>query len=164
MYCNDEKQKTGIFHHFTVVRFGRIMALKAKQDVFPGDEITVNYGYKVKSSSRDSTKKSTRSSPQLPFAPPWFQDQWFHHVREVEEWNEAKIKIYCSNVSRRWGHLSFYICGRINQVHVQAGKRFPLSRATSECSGGKGGRKFMMRRNCILSKMEKSNGGWPGDH
>ena len=63
MYCNDEKEeKNGIFHHFAVVRFGRIMALKAKQDVFPGDEITVNYGYKVKSSSRDSTKKSTRSS------------------------------------------------------------------------------------------------------
>ena len=108
MYCNDEKEeKTGIFHHFAVVRFGRIMALKAKQDVFPGDEITVNYGYKVKSSSRDSTKKSTQSSPQLPFAPPWFQDQWFHHVREVEEWNEAKIKIYCSNVSRRWGIFLF---------------------------------------------------------
>ena len=56
------RHKTGIFHHIAVVRFGRIMALKAKQDVFPGDEITVNYGYKVKSSSRDSTKKSTRSS------------------------------------------------------------------------------------------------------
>ena len=30
-------------------RFGRIMALKAKQEVLPGEEITVNYGYKVDS-------------------------------------------------------------------------------------------------------------------
>ena len=32
------------------VRFARIMALEAKQEIFPGEEITVNYGYKVTSS------------------------------------------------------------------------------------------------------------------
>ena len=30
-------------------RFGRIMALQSKQELFPGEEITVNYGYKVDS-------------------------------------------------------------------------------------------------------------------
>ena len=39
---------------------------------------------------------------QLPFAPPWFQEQWFEHVRNEEQWDENKIMAYCSNVSRRW--------------------------------------------------------------
>ena len=30
-------------------RFGRIMALQSKQELFAGEEITVNYGYKVDS-------------------------------------------------------------------------------------------------------------------
>ena len=38
---------------------------------------------------------------QVPFAPPWFQEQWFEHVRNEEQWDENKIMAYCSNVSRR---------------------------------------------------------------
>ena len=71
-----------------------------------GEEITVNYGYKVDStlSKNYLTAKIqllAKIPPQLSFAPPWYQEQWFEHVREVEGWDETKIKIYCSNVSRR---------------------------------------------------------------
>ena len=153
------RHKTGIFHHIAVVRFGRIMALKAKQDVFPGDEITVNYGYKVKSSSRDSTKKSTRSSSAAfcttlvprPVVPSCQRGGRMERSKDQDLLQQCKQKV---------GHLSFYICGRINQVHIQAGKRFPLSRATSECSGGKGGRKLMIWQKLYFEQNGKVK-WWP---
>ena len=88
------------------------MALQSKQELFPGEEITVNYGYKVDSIffvaqlemisflvlqiSVVCIKSPLRfylkvkdcmiwfSTIQLSFAPDWFQEQWFEHVREVE--------------------------------------------------------------------------------
>ena len=82
------------------------MALMSKEVLFPGDEITVNYGYKVTLCflvKRNARGLETLKIPlfQLPFAPPWFQEQWFEHVRNEEQWDENKIMGYCSNVSRR---------------------------------------------------------------
>ena len=79
------------------------MALMSKEVLFPGDEITVNYGYKVFFCQEKCAGLETFKIPlfQLPFAPPWFQEQWFEHVRNEEQWDENKIMFYCSNVSRR---------------------------------------------------------------
>ena len=82
------------------------MALMSKEVLFPGDEISVNYGYKVTLFFLGQEKYSGFEALkiplfQLPFAPPWFQEQWFEHVRNEEQWDENKIMAYCSNVSRR---------------------------------------------------------------
>ena len=54
-------------------RFGLIMALTAKQDIEAGQEVFVCYNMK------------------LAYAPQWYQQQWFCHLRENLSWAETRI-------------------------------------------------------------------------
>lgn len=65
-------------------RFGSILALKATRDIEANEEISWNYNYKV------------------PFAPVWYRDCWFLHVRGDLGWGEARVQNYCRDALRRW--------------------------------------------------------------
>ena len=66
-------------------RFGLIMALTAKQDIEAGQEVFVNYNYK------------------LPFSPVWYQQQFFTHLRQNLQWTETKIQEWTSSKARMAG-------------------------------------------------------------
>ena len=66
------------------------MALRAKRDLRAGEEVLVSYGY------------------TLPFAPAWYQEQWFQHVRR-EGWGEARLRAWCGDAERRWGAAFLYV-------------------------------------------------------
>ena len=66
-------------------RFGLIMALTAKEDIEAGQEVYVNYNYK------------------LPFSPTWYQEQFFTHLRKDLQWTENKIQQWTLNKARMAG-------------------------------------------------------------
>ena len=61
------------------------MSLVAKREILAGEEILVNYGYK------------------LSHAPTWYQDHWFRHLRRDRGWAEEKIRDWVENNARMTG-------------------------------------------------------------
>ena len=61
------------------------MSLVAKREILAGEEILVNYGYK------------------LSHAPTWYQDLWFRHLRRDRGWAEEKIRDWVENNARMTG-------------------------------------------------------------
>ena len=63
------------------------MSLSAKRDIKRGEEIFVNYNYK------------------LAWAPQWYRDQWFAHLRTELGWSERKIQDWVQCLYRTTGIL-----------------------------------------------------------
>ena len=61
------------------------MSLVAKREILAGEEILVNYHYK------------------LSHAPVWYQHLWFAHLRQDLGWAEEKIRLWVENNARMTG-------------------------------------------------------------
>ena len=94
VYCGSLAHKT--CHSFTPntdfqpcwnPRFGRIMSVVATRDISEGEELFVNYNYK------------------LVYAPPWYQQQWFHHATTNLGWSQLKIESFIQNLASMTGVL-----------------------------------------------------------
>ena len=63
------------------------MSIVAEREILAGEELFVNYNYK------------------LVYAPDWYQLQWFHHVRNNLFWSEEKIDRFVQNLAVMTGVL-----------------------------------------------------------
>jgi len=66
-------------------RFGPIMSVVANDDIPAGEEVFVTYNYMIAKS------------------PEWYQQLWFDHLREDQDWSEEKIYSWANKELRRSG-------------------------------------------------------------
>ena len=70
------------FAQFWHPRFGLIMSIVVDRDIMAGEEIFVCYNYVIA------------------LAPAWYQEQWFHHLREELRWTEEQIHSWAARTNK----------------------------------------------------------------